>query len=346
MITKHKDNPIIKPSDVKPSMDGYQVLGSFNPGAVNFGDEILLLLRTSERCEPREGYVRVPVYRFEGGRSYPDMMEFKFTDPELSLKDTRGVVYKGQDYLSTTSHIRLARSQDGIHFTVEEKPFIYPADESEKYGVEDARVTYMDGQYYINYTAVSRDSWATALAVTQDFKSVERKGLIFHPENKDVAIFPERVNGKYIALHRPNNSGFGKPSIWYSESPDLLHWGNHKCIVRPRDNKWESQKIGGGAPPMKTPEGWLVIYHGKGDHSVYSLFCLLLDLEEPYKVVRRASTPLLTPTEPYETEGFFPNVVFSNGIAEKQGKIYIYYGASDETVCLAITDMDSLLGSF
>jgi predicted GH43/DUF377 family glycosyl hydrolase len=346
MITKHKDNPIIKPSDVKPSMDGYQVLGSFNPGAVNFGDEILLLLRTSERCEPREGYVRVPAYRFEGGRSYPEMLEFKATDPELSLKDTRGVVYKGQDYLSTTSHIRLARSQDGIHFTVEEKPFIYPADESEKYGVEDARVTYIDGQYYINYTAVSRDSWATALAVTQDFKGLERRGLIFHPENKDVAIFPERVNGKYVALHRPNNSGFGKPSIWYSESPDLLHWGNHKCIVRPRDSKWESQKIGGGAPPMKTPEGWLVIYHGKGDHSVYSLFCLLLDLEEPYKVVRRASTPLLTPTEPYETEGFFPNVVFSNGIAEKHGKIYVYYGASDEAVCLAITDMDSLLGSF
>jgi predicted GH43/DUF377 family glycosyl hydrolase len=212
--------------------------------------------------------------------------------------------------------------------------------------VEDARVTFVDGRYYINYTAVSRGSWATALAVTDDFESIERKGLIFHPENKDVAIFPEKVKGKYIALHRPNNSGFGKPSIWYSESPDLFHWGNHKCIVRPRDNKWESQKIGGGAPPIKTPEGWLIIYHGKGDDSVYSLFCLLLDLEEPYEVVKRASTPLLTPTEPYETEGFFPNVVFSNGIAEKDGKIYVYYGASDETVCVAITDVDGLLGSF
>jgi predicted GH43/DUF377 family glycosyl hydrolase len=327
-------------------MEGYTVLGSFNPGAVNFGDEILLLLRVSEGCEPREGYIRVPIYRFEGGQSYPDIMEFKSTDPEVSLKDTRGVVYKGENYLSTMSHIRLARSKDGIHFTVEEKPFIYPVDKSEEYGVEDARVTFVDGQYYINYTAVSRGSWATALAVTDDFESIERKGLIFHPENKDVAIFPEKVKGRYIALHRPNNSGFGRPSVWYSESPDLLHWGNHKCIVRPRDNKWESQKIGGGAPPIKTPEGWLVIYHGKGDDSVYSLFCLLLDLKEPCKVVKRASTPLLTPTEPYETEGFFPNVVFSNGIAEKDGKIYVYYGASDETVCAAITDVDSLLGSF
>jgi predicted GH43/DUF377 family glycosyl hydrolase len=346
MITKHKNNPIIGPSDVKPSMDGYKVLGAFNPGAVSFGDEIILLLRTSEGCESREGYIRVPIYRFEDEKSYPDILEFKSTDPGLFLKDTRGVVYKGQDYLSTTSHIRLARSRDGVNFTVEEKPFIYPGNKSEKYGVEDARVTCIDGKYYVNYTAVSRDSWATALAVTKDFKSIDRKGLIFHPENKDVAIFPEEVEGKYIALHRPNNSGFGKPSIWYSESPDLLHWGNHKCIVRPRENKWESQKIGGGAPPIKTPEGWLIIYHGKGDESVYSLFCLLLDLEEPDKVVKRASTPLLTPTEPYETEGFFPNVVFSNGIVEKDGKIYIYYGASDETVCLAITDMDSLLKSF
>ena len=346
MITKYEKNPIITPADVKPSMEGYRVLGSFNPGAVNFGDEVLLLLRVSEGCEPRKGYVRVPIYRIQGGRSYPDILEFRSADPEVALRDTRGFMYRGQEYLSTTSHIRLARSRDGTNFTVDEEPFIYPTDGSEEYGVEDARVTPIDGKYYINYTAVSRDSWATALAVTEDFERIERKGLIFHPENKDAVIFPEKVNGRYVALHRPNNSGFGKPCIWYSESPDLLHWGNHKSIVRPRDNAWESQKIGGGAPPIKTPEGWLVIYHGKGNNDVYSLFCLLLDLEEPCEVVGRASTPLLTPTEPYETEGFFSYVVFSNGIVEKGGKIYIYYGAADETVCLAITDTDSLLGSF
>lgn len=346
MITKHKSNPIIKPGDVKPSIEGYRVLGVFNPGAINFGDEIILLLRVAEGCEPKKGYIRTPIYRFEHGMPYPDIVEFKATDPEVILKDTRGIVYKGKIHLSTISHIRLARSKDGIDFTVEDKPFIYPADETEKYGVEDARVTFIDGKYYINYTAVSEDSWATALAITADFESIERKGLIFHPENKDVTIFPEKVKGRYIALHRPNNSGFGKPSIWYSESPDLIHWGNHKCVVRPRENRWESQKIGAGAPPIKTPDGWLVIYHGVGDNSVYSLFCLLLDLEEPSRVVRRASTPLLTPTEPYETEGFFGNVVFSNGIAEKDDKVYVYYGASDETTNVAITDIDSLLDSF
>ena len=346
MITKHVHNPLITPADVTPSLEGYRVLGAFNPGAVKFGDEILLLLRVAESCEPKEGVVCVPVYRFEEGQAYPDIMEFDSADPGLKLRDTRGVSYRGREYLSTMSHIRLARSRDGVSFQVDERPFIYPMTWSEEYGVEDARVTLIEGKYYINYTAVSRDSWATALAVTEDFERVQRLGIIFHPENKDVALFPERVGGKYIALHRPNNSGLGKASIWYSESPDLIHWGNHQCIVRPRDNQWESTKIGGGAPPIKTSDGWLIIYHGKGDNNTYSLFTLLLDLEQPDVVIKRGSTPILYPTEPYETEGFFPNVVFSNGVVEKDGDIYIYYGASDESACVAIVDIDSLLTAF
>jgi predicted GH43/DUF377 family glycosyl hydrolase len=344
MITKYVHNPVIRPEDVKPSLEGYRVLGAFNPGAINYGDQILLLLRIAEGCETVPGKVRVPVSRFSDGNSFPDILEFNADDPNLSLKDTRGVTYKGKDYLTTVSHIRLARSTDGFNFIVEDKPFMYPVQENEKYGVEDARVSFIEGRYYINYTAVSSDSWATALAVTDDFVQIKRLGLIFHPENKDVALFPEKVAGKYIALHRPNNSGFGKASIWYAESPDLIHWGNHQCILRPRDIPWESVKIGGGAPPIKTPEGWLIIYHGKGDTG-YSLFCCLLDLEKPNQIVRQAETPLLTPSEPFETQGFFSNVVFSNGVAFKDDKILIYYGASDESVGVAITDLDYLLTS-
>ena len=273
-------------------------------------------------------------------------VQLKKDDPDVRLKDTRGVVYKGQDFLSTMSHIRLARSKDGINFTVDEKPFIYPHDEREKYGCEDARVTCIDGRYYLNFTVISQDSWSTMLAVTDDFVRIERKGIIFHPENKDVAIFPEKIKGKYVALHRPNNSGFGKASIWYAESPDLLHWGNHCCIVRPRDTRYESMKIGGGAPPLKTKHGWLIIYHGKGDKSLYSLFCLLLDLDDPKKIIHRAEKPLLTPTEKFETDGFFGHVVFTNGMVEREDKLYLYYGAADESVGLAITDIDYLLSTF
>lgn len=346
MIKKYENNPIITPADVKPSRDGYRVQGAFNPGAIVYKDEVLLLLRVAETCEQDKDLVRTPVYRFENGKSYPDIMEFERADPDVTLKDTRGVIYRGKNYLTTMSHIRLARSSDGISFHVDDKPFIYPLNESERYGCEDARVACIDGRYYINFTVISEDSWATALATTADFETVRRKGIIFHPENKDVALFPEEIGGMYHALHRPNNSGFGKASIWYAESPDLLHWGNHRCIARPRDIPQEAMKIGGGAPPIKTPEGWLAIYHGKGQNSCYSLFCLLLDLKKPYRVVRRAKEPLIIPTEPFETEGFFGNVVFSNGIVERGGKVFIYYGAADESVGLCVTDIDSLLESF
>ena len=225
MITKYENNPLIKPSDVIPSLKGYKVLGAFNPGATVYGDEILLLLRVAEGCESQEGVVRTPIYHFDGKKSYPSIMEFKTDDPNVQLKDTRGVVYKGKDFLSTASHIRIARSKDGLNFTVDKDPFLYPVNEREKYGCEDVRITKIDGRYFLNFTVISEDSWSTMLAVTDDFKTVERKGIIFHPENKDVAIFPERIGGKYIALHRPNNSGFGKAAIWYAESPDLLHWG-------------------------------------------------------------------------------------------------------------------------
>ena len=343
-MQRHPENPVIKPSMIHPSRPGYRVRGTFNPGAAVCGDEVILLLRVAEDCEPREGYADVPYYRFENGKGYPEILEVRLDDPDVRLKDTRGIVYKGIDYLSTMSHIRLARSRDSVHFTVDEKPFIAPADESEGFGVEDARVTKIGNSYYINYTAVSADGFATALAVTRDFKNLERKGIIFHPQNKNVSIFPEKVGGKYCALHRPDNSGFGLPSIWYAESPDLIHWGCHKCIARPRNTIWEEQKIGGGAAPIKTKEGWLEVYHGKGRDQLYSLFLLLLDLENPSVVLKRGDKPVLKPEKPYETKGFFPNVVFSNGLIQKdEGRILIYYGACDETVCLAETTVDQLL---
>ena len=346
MFKRCEKNPLICPSDVKPSTEGYRVVGAFNPGAVLFNDEVILLLRVAESCIQEPGKVRVPVYRFEQGRGIAGIMEFDENNPDLSLKDTRGVVYKGKDYLSSISHLRLARSTDGINFTVEPKPFICPSYPDEEYGTEDARIVNIDGTFYINYSVVSTDSWCTALATTTNFKEYKKQGIIFHPENKDVSIFPEKINNKYVALHRPNNSGFGKASIWYAESPDLLHWGNHKCIVRPRNMAYESMKIGGGSAPIKTDEGWLCIYHAKGDNSRYSLFALLLDLEHPWKVIRRGTTPLLEPEFDYETSGFFGNVVFTNGIVIKDGKLFMYYGSSDETTCLAVTTVKKILGGF
>jgi predicted GH43/DUF377 family glycosyl hydrolase len=344
MIERHETNPLIEPSSVKASREGYRVNGTFNAGAAEYNGEIVLLLRVAEDCVAGGCSVAVPYYRFDAEGGHPEILEVKADDPDVRFKDTRGIVYKGKDYLSTLSHIRIARSTDGIDFTVEDKPFISPSNPSESFGTEDARITQIDDLYYITYTSVSGDGWATALATTRDFITVERKGIIFPPPNKDVSIFSEKINGKYAALHRPHNEGFGKPSIWISESPDLLHWGRHKCLIRPRDNRWEEQKIGGGAAPIKTDKGWLEIYHGKGKDQIYSLYLLLLDLKDPSQVLKRGDEPILVPEAPYETNGFFPSVVFSNGvIAGTDGSVKIYYGACDETVCLAETYVDELL---
>lgn len=346
-MNRHALNPLIKPELVQPSRPGYRVKGAFNPGAVEYNGEIVLLLRVAEDCIPKDGYTSVPYYTFKNGIGTPEILEKSLNDPDIKLKDTRGVVYKGQDYLSTLSHIRLARSKDGVHFTVEEKPFIYPCEPSECFGVEDARVTRLGDTYYLTYTAVSPDGWATALAATKDFLTIERKGLIFAPPNKDISIFPEKVNGKYCALHRPHNQGFGNPSIWYAESKDLLHWGNNQCLLRPRNTEWECIKIGGGAHPIKTAEGWLEIYHGKGEGDKYSLFLLLLDSNNPCKVIKRGEKPFVYPEMNYEKHGFFPNVLFSNGLVVKDdGSILLYYGACDETTCLIETSIDELLHSF
>jgi len=345
-MNRCENNPLITPAMVKPTSPELAVLGAFNAGAAVYGDEVILLLRIAERCRPEPGFIGVPVYRFEEGGSHLEILRFRETDPRIRLKDTRGVVFKGVDYLSTLSTIRVARSSDGIHFTVDDAPLIYPSVPSEKYGCEDARAVQIDGTYYINYTAVSPDGWATALASTANFQTLERMGVIFPPPNKDVCIFPEKIRGRFWALHRPHNEGFGKPSIWISSSRDLLNWGGHQCLVRPRDTQWERMKIGGGFSPIKTKKGWLEVYHGKGDDSVYSLFTLLLDLDDPRIVLACGEAPLLIPETDYETDGFFPNVIFSNGAIERpDGEIHLYYGACDETTNLAITTVDELLSN-
>jgi predicted GH43/DUF377 family glycosyl hydrolase len=339
-MKRNENNPLIEPGDVNPSNSSYQVLGAFNPGAIQFQSETILLMRVAENCLPEKDFVTIPYYNEHGA----NVIKVKKDDTELVFKDTRGYLYKGVDYLSTISHIRIARSKDGINFQVDADPFIYPTLPYECFGVEDARVVKLDDYYYINYTAVSGDGYVTVLSRTEDFIKLEKLGIIFPPLNKDVALFPEKINGKYAAIHRPDNKGFGLPSIWYASSPDLLNWGEHVCLLRPDGSESEKQKIGGGSSPVKTSKGWLVLYHAKGENSIYTLKLLLLDLGDPTKILKKADVPVFSPQEEYEINGFFPNVVFTNGMVEKEnGELWVYYGSCDESVCLFTTTIDELL---
>lgn len=248
------------------------------------------------------------------------------------------------------SFFALARSKDGFHFTVDEEPVMMPSktgpfSKYETRGIEDPRITLIDGIYYILFTAVSNWGPRIEIAKTADFKKYERIALVSEPGNKDGVLFPEKIKGKYARLDRPIGKGIG--SIWISYSDDLIHWGNHKVILTPHFGFWDSSRVGASAPPIKTKEGWLEIYHGiktKNSGQVYKIGSTLLDLDDPSKVIARCEEPLLSPREYYEKIGDVYNVVFACGaIVEPDNEIKIYYGAADTCICVATTKLDELI---
>jgi len=345
MITRYEKNPIIKSCDLKPSTEGLHIIGVFNPGACVLNDEIILLARVAEACEQEPGWIKSPVMNLKDGRLNLELEAWKRDGShQIDDRDPRKFTIDGNLYLTSISHLRLMRSKDGFNFTVDTKPFLSSSLFDESFGIEDPRITRLDDVFYIAYTAVSENGHGVSLRSTKDFVSTKHHGMIFHPLNKDACIFPKKIDDHYIALHRPIAKPFNKPSIWYSESPDLLHWGNHSCIITPDNNIWESNKIGIGPQPIKTNEGWLVLYHGCNIENIYSLFLCLLDFEDPRQVLKRSVEPIMKPDTDYEKNGFFPNVVFSNGWVEHpDGRILIYYGACDESICVAQTSVGELL---
>ncbi len=244
----------------------------------------------------------------------------------------------------------LARSHDGLHFEVEDRPVLLPATEGpfakyEALGIEDPRATFIEGWYYVMYTAYSCYAPRIALARTNDFHSFERIALVSEPGNKDGVLFPEKINGQYVRLDRPISKGVG--SIWISYSNDLLGWGQSKVLVTPRSGYWDDWRVGASAPPIRTEHGWLEIYHGVRQTSagpIYRAGTVLLDLHDPSRVIARSRVPLLAPREPYERIGDVGNVVFACGaIVEPDGEVKLYYGAADTCMCVATASLDDVI---
>jgi predicted GH43/DUF377 family glycosyl hydrolase len=333
-VVRAAENPILRPEDVPPWQEGFEVIGVFNAAVARYGGKVLLLLRVAERPIPRRADVVLsPVYDVDTRRIVTKA--FSRDDASNDLLDPRLIVRAKETYLTSISHLRLARSTDGIRFRVAETPAIQPANEYETFGVEDPRITRVDGAYYITYVAVSPLGVATCLASTQDFESFHRRGVIFHPDNKDVVLFPGRVGGQYYALHRPHSSLFQRNDIWLAESPDMVCWGNHRCLMGTRHGRWDEIRIGAGAVPVRIPDGWIEIYHGADRNGRYCMGAVLLDAEQPWKIIARSKSPLFEPQAPYERSGFFGNVVFSCGLLFEGDMLKMYYGAADTSVCYA-----------
>jgi predicted GH43/DUF377 family glycosyl hydrolase len=324
---------LLRPADFTSSQDDLEVIGAFNPGAVATDDGIILLVRIAEQArERRAGYTSLPRWEPASQRVVIDWEP----DSELAPVDIRVVKRKrgGLVRLTFISHLRVIRSRDGRALEPREGARFGPANEYEEFGVEDPRITRIGDVCYFTYVTVSRHGAATALASTRDFQKFERHGIIFAPENKDVVLFPEQIGGEYYALHRPNAATpFCKPEMWLATSPDLSHWGWHKHFLGGGET-WDIGRIGAGTPPIRTPEGWLEIYHGNSKRAeekgigAYSGGLLLLDLEHPERILG-ASGQAFVPQTDFEHNGFVPNVVFPTGIIDQGETVLVYYGAAD-----------------
>ena len=346
LVERFPENPIITPADVPPSRDDYEVVGAFNPGATIFNDTILLLLRVAERPRDKAADEQTaPILNPDTGEIV--LFRVKNDDPNITdIPDSRSFYYNDEMFLTSISHLRIARSKDGIHFTVDPAPAVFPKMPYETYGLEDPRITKIENLYYITYKVVSDKGICTALLTTEDFAHFNRRGIIFCPENLDVVIFPERIDGKYWALTRPVPRYIGPRGIWIASSPDAVHWGEHLPLVLPQEGTFHDGKTGGSCVPIKTDDGWLEIYHGSDIHDKYSLAAVLLDLNDPSKVIARGKIPIMEPAAPYELQGFYGNVVFSCGAIEKDNSVLIYYGASDEFTAVAKTTVSRILSTF
>ena len=231
MLIRSDHNPLLTPHGIKPSRPDFEVIGVFNAGVTIFQGDVLLLLRVAERpIQADPDRILYPRLSADGQLTVESITRgdsnFDTSDPRL-IRDR----HSARVILTSISHIRLARSADGIHFTADEAPWLSAEPPYESFGVEDARVTRIDGVYYVNYSAVSPYGISTGLASTRDFEHVERLGIILPPANRDVTLFSEKINGQYICYHRPMPSLLGGLNIWLATSPDLLHWGEHRLVL-------------------------------------------------------------------------------------------------------------------
>jgi predicted GH43/DUF377 family glycosyl hydrolase len=249
------------------------------------------------------------------------------------------------------SIIGIADSRDGFNFEVRPEPFLVPAKKGkfalyEEYGVEDVRICPMEGEYLLTYSAYSRHGVRIALAKTKNFESVERVALITQVDLRNVVIFPGKFGGRYARLDRPH-SEISPWSIWISYSPDLVHWGDSKVVMKPVQYHWDEMKIGPGATPIKTDRGWLHIYHGVFQTmagAVYRLGVALHDLEDPSKVLGVSDEWILQPEDPWEVSGYVPGVVFCCGaVPEEDGTVKIYWGGADTVMCAGTARIDELV---
>ncbi|MBL8684731.1 MAG: hypothetical protein JNK05_36480 [Myxococcales bacterium] len=302
---------------------------------------------------PTSLLVRHPNNPILSASDWPYPVHTVFNPGAVRLKDHTTLLLCRVEDFRGHSHLCAARSRNGIDgWQIDDTPTLSPMPgeyTEELWGIEDPRITWMPelGRYAVAYTAFSKAGPGVALALTEDFRTFERLGLVMQPDDKDAAMLPRRVDGHFALVHRPmHESG---AHIWMSFSPDLRNWGGHKLVLLARKGAWwDANKVGLSPPLIETPRGWLMIYHGvrhTAAGSLYRLGLALLDLEQPTKCLLRGDPWMFGPEAQYEREGDVGYVVFPCGyVIEDDGDtVRLYYGASDTCIALATASLSAML---
>lgn len=287
---------------------------------------------------------------------WPYLVNSVFNPGATRLPDGQTLLLARVEDRTGLSHLNAARSRDGItDWKIDTRPTFLPDPSGfpeEVWGVEDARVVYLPEleQWAITYTAYSQRGPLVSLALTRDFSAFERRGAIMEPDDKDAALFPRRIRGRWALIHRPVPGPIATGAhIWVSFSPDLQQWGEPALVLEARRGGWwDANKIGLCTPPIETVEGWLIIYHGvrtTGAGVIYRLGLALLDLEDPTRVIRRGDEWIMSPSEEFEIIGDVGYVVFPCGqvVDEATGELRLYYGAADSSIGVAHGNIKEML---
>ena len=310
-------------------------------------------MKNSAFARHKEVFERRPRGPVLSAKDWPYSVNTVFNAGATTLEDGTTLLLCRVEDRTGLSHLCAARSRNGADgWSIDPAPTLLPRPEDhpeEEWGIEDPRITYVPelGKYAVGYTSYSRGGPGVSLAVTEDFRSFERYGQILPPEDKDAALLPRKIAGRWALIHRPISPRGAH--VWISYSPDLRHWGGHRLILEARRGGWwDANKIGLSPPPIETPQGWLVIYHGvrmTPGGCIYRLGLALLDLENPERCLRRGDSWVFGPETSSERFGDVGNVVFPCGctVAQNGDTVDLYYGAADTCICVARGSISAML---
>lgn len=371
MIKIKKEAVLVKPSQLEPSSKELEIIGTINPGVIRLPNgNIILYVRVIEKLikDQDEKYVYSPrmigedKFRLTIDQFDKKLVQFKNPLDFVLNDDTKRLTY--------ISHIkRIILDSGGFKIKlIDKKPSFYGLSWDGELGIEDPRIVKINNLYIMTYVTLSRETnVSTSIAISNDCKNWYRRGIIFEEQNKDVVIFPELINKNYLAFNRPEGSfEFSSPHLWMSYSKNLEDWGRSKPFIL-SEKGWDSGRVGAGPPPIKTKEGWLLIYHGVRERSaidnsiigrikrllgiknkrlIYNAGAVLLDRKNPSKIIAKTKNPIIIPKLKYEKGTFEKkDVIFPTGLVlDKNNKdLLIYSGGGDVVTTVRKINLKEIL---